>query len=207
MNKLLLTLLMLIATAWPSTSFAFEYQGIKYDIIDFEAQTCAVSDTQGNIIGDIMLPEHPFYNQLIDDNGIIVDPGKKYTLIQIREQAFSYCNSLTSVSIPETVTQILDGAFSNCTSLTSITMPNSVTEIGAWAFIGCKSLTSIKIPNGVTKIGDGTFNGCSSLTSVHLPEGITQIGENAFSNCTSLTSINIPNSVTEIGESAFCRSI
>ena len=38
----------------------------------------------------------------------------------------------------------------NCSSLTSVTIPNSVTSIGEYAFNGCSSLTSVTIPNRVT---------------------------------------------------------
>lgn len=64
-------------------------------------------------------------------------------------------------------TSIGDYAFGDCSSLTSITIPNSVTSIGRGAFEGCSSLTCIEIPNGVTSIGDYAFNYCSSLTSVN----------------------------------------
>ena len=49
------------------------------------------------------------------------------------------------------VTSIGDGAFFWCESLTSIQIPNSVTSIGACAFCGCTSLTSIEIPNSRSK--------------------------------------------------------
>ena len=153
----------------------------------------------------------------------------KYTLTDptiIGESAFEDCSSLTSVTIPNSVTGIGGSAFYNCSSLTSIDIPNSVTSIGERAFeecggltsctIGsgvttindsafyyCTSLTSIDIPNSVTTIGDFAFCDCGSLSSITIGSGVTTIGDNAFYNSYSLTSIDIPNSVTSIGEYAF----
>ena len=67
------------------------------------------------------------------------------------------------------MTDIGWGAFEYCKSLTSVTIPDSVTSIGDWAFSGCSSLTSVTIPDSVTAIGRGAFLGCSSLTSVTIP--------------------------------------
>ena len=127
----------------------------------------------------------------------------------IADYAFSGFSSLTSITIPNSVTSIGSSAFSRCSSLTSITIPSSVTSIGSETFYECSSLTSITIPNSVTSIGDEAFRGCSSLTSVTIGNSVTSIGSSAFCNCSSLTSINIPNSVTSIGNDAFryCSSL
>jgi len=61
----------------------------------------------------------------------------------IGEDAFYYCDSLTSITIPEGVTSIGEYAFSSCDSLTSIVIPASVTSIGEYAFYGCDSLASV----------------------------------------------------------------
>ena len=93
---------------------------------------------------------------------------------------------------------ICDGAFRWCESLQSITIPNSVTKIGDEAFSGCKSLQSVTIPNSVTKIGNGAFSGCESLQSITIPNSVTSIADRAFYWCVSLQSITIPSSVTSI---------
>ena len=132
-----------------------------------------------------------------------------YPVASIGYKAFSWCTSLTSISIPDSVTSIGSYAFSWCTSLTSVSIPDSVTSIGNYAFSGCTRLTSISIPDSVTSIGVAAFWYCTSLTSISIPDSVTSIGDSAFQECTSLTSVNIPNSVTSIGEGAFyvCSSL
>ena len=48
-------------------------------------------------------------------------------------------------------------------SITSVTIGNSVTSIGGDAFAGCSGLTSVTIGNSVTSIGHGAFYNCFGL--------------------------------------------
>ena len=105
----------------------------------------------------------------------------------IGSSAFRGCSSLTSITIPASVTSIDDDVFGYCSSLTTIEIPASVTSFGNYAFEYCRSLTTITIPASVTSIGDYAFYGCSSLTSIEIPASVTSIGDYAFEGCTSLT--------------------
>ena len=127
----------------------------------------------------------------------------------IGDEAFSWCQSLQRITIPNSVTSIGDYAFSSCESLQSVTILNSVTKIGDFAFDSCESLQSVTIPNSVTSIGDDAFRRCLSLQSITIPSSVTYIGDEAFRCCKSLQRITIPNSVTSIGVEAFsgCESL
>ena len=109
----------------------------------------------------------------------------------------------STYAIKEGTKWIDSNAFGACSSMTSLTIPNSVTSIGERAFVDCSSLTSVTIPIGVTNILYDTFGGCTRLSSVTIPNSVTSIGSYAFSGCKGLTSVTIPNSVTSIGNWAF----
>lgn len=99
-------------------------------------------------------------------------------------------HTITSIDIPQGTNEIRQYTFKNISSLTSVTIPDSVTKIGMEAFYGCTGLTGeLVIPDYVTEIGGGAFNTCSSLTSVVIGSGVTSLGVNVLKNCTSLTSI------------------
>ena len=106
-------------------------------------------------------------------------------------------------SIRKGVKVIGDSAFEWCDSLTSINIPNSVTTIGEGAFWQCFSLTSINIPNGVTTIGEKAFWECTSLTSINIPNSVTTIGNSAFSNCRNLPSQVSSDIIQRFGKNVF----
>ena len=112
-------------------------------------------------------------------------------MTSIGNSAFSSCISLTSITIPSSVTNIGIRAFSYCIRLTSITIPSSVTSIGGSAFYSCSNLTSIEIPDSVTSVEAMAFGGCRSLTRITIPSSVTSIGNCAFLSCGSLASVTI----------------
>jgi len=66
-------------------------------------------------------------------------------LSMIPEAAFSWCETLTGITLPNSVTVIGGGAFQWCTSLASTTIPASVTKFGSFAFEGWTASQSINI--------------------------------------------------------------
>ena len=130
-------------------------------------------------------------------------------VISIGSYAFNSCSSLSSVTIPDSVTSIGRFAFGYCSGLTSVTIPDSVTSIGQDAFWGCSNLMSVAIPDSVTSIENMTFRNCGNLTSVIIGNKVSSIGRWAFRDCRNLTNVTIPDSVTQIGSWAFsgCSSL
>ena len=108
--------------------------------------------------------------------------------------AFSYCYSLQSVTIPNSVTSIGGNAFSYCYSLQSVTIPSGVTSIGGYAFYYCYSLQSVTIPNSVTSIGGYAFASCTGMGAYILkPETPpTLTNANTFSSIPSDCVIYVP---------------
>ena len=138
--------------------------------------------------------------------GVITFDGE---VTSIGEDAFYNCDSIVSVSIPDSVTSIGVCAFSVCRNLTDFTIPDRVVSIGDNAFYFCTSLANITIPDSVTSIGEFSFYNCSKLTSAIIGESVTSIRKASFGNCWKLASITIPDSVTSIGDHAFsyCKSL
>lgn len=197
---ILLTLLTLLSTL-PAIAQDFEYEGIKYTVIDPIALTCKTmngfpSESFNNVSGDVVIPPTVTY-----DNNI-------YSVIEIGEYSFIRCEELTSITLPDTLKTIGFEAFMDCSNLTSISLPKQVDSIASYAFSGCSSLTSIDLPNGITEI-NGLFSGCSALSSISIPETVTLIRTSSFGGCECLTSIMLPESLTQIGDKVFynCKSL
>jgi len=121
----------------------------------------------------------------------------------IEYAAFRGCEKLVSASIPDTVEEIHVGVFTGCSSLVSVSLPAGLLVIGAELFQDCASLPSIEIPETVRVIESWAFAGCSNLRAIRLPKDLVKIENNAFGSCTSLKRVVIPEGVTMLGDEAF----
>jgi len=175
-------------TITPTNAFTFDgagtitaYSGSYTNIvIPYEINGIAVT-----AIGD---------NFAENDANIITIVGSK-NLVTIADFFASYCDDLTTITLPSATT-IADFFASYCDDLTTITLPSATTIADEFA-VDCGALTTITLPSATT-IGDVFAYDCAALTTITLPSVIT-IGSYFAYSCGNLTSIEL-SSVTTIGD-------
>ena len=194
----LLTMAMLLSSIMVS-AHDFEVDGIYYNILSPSEKTVQVTwkdqyyQTYTEYKGDVVIPSTVTYNDV------------SYSVAAIQYDAFRGCNTLTSVTIPETVTEIKSAAFRG-TGLTSIFIPKSVTSIEGYVFHDCGSLASIVVDDenayydsrdNCNAIINKSLNrldyGCSNTI---IPTSVKSISSSAFMGRTNLTTIVIPDNIT-----------
>ena len=188
------------------TLYAYGSSGLAY-WLDASNKICKITGIGTCTDADVVIPKYI----------------EGYTVTVIGDGAFRDCKTMTSLSIPSTVTKIGDWVVSGATNLTTLYYNSScqcsfsnfgnapITKIvygGTYVGMITTTVEEVVIIGNPTQIENEAFWG-SALTSIVIPEGVTSIGYRAFENCSNLTSITIPSSVTSIGYSAFsgCRSL
>ena len=97
----------------------------------------------------------------------------------------------TTYTIKDGTRWINDDAFAYCQNLTTIRIPNSVTTLGGWTFYNCYNLTSVTIGSGVTTIGVWPFHDCNNLSSIYCYSTTPPvIKHNGYSNYDPFLNVN-----------------
>ena len=194
--KLVLTTIAVLLCSVMANAHDFEVDGIFYNILSSTDLTVEVTC------------KGAYSNSYPDEySGVVIIPStithedKVYGVIGIGSSAFGYCRSLTSVTIPNSVTSIGGSAFWYCSSLISVSISNSITSIGNYAFNRCSSLTSVTIPTNVKIVGEEAFSSCESLASVTWNAkkcADFDFYDNIFTGCENITSLSFGDSVEHI---------
>ena len=134
-------------------------------------------------------------------------------IVDIGDNAFTNCTSLTNIGLPISLTILDYFEFQNCTSLTNIELPRNMTTISGSVFLGCSSLESIYIPSSLTTVSGAEFEGCGLLQITVASDNMNYSSDNGSlynKDQTKLirwaggvSTVEIPDTVTIIGGYAF----
>ena len=162
---LILTALLCSGSVWGAASY-YLVDGIRYygsNATTKSVQVTALSS--GKYSGDVVIPS-TFQNN-----------SYTYTVTGIKDDAFTSCPALTSVTIEEGPTTIGQQAFSGCSSLTAVNLPSTITSVSYYAFYNCSSLNSITFAGSTppSTVYDFTsswssFYNCASDLVIYVPE-------------------------------------
>ena len=133
-------------------------------------------------------------------DGKVVTPDMSNFKVSILSNTYYSERNMGVIQFNSTVSSIGHDAFKNATTLTSISLPESITNIGNYAFANT-SITDFTVPPKCWGIGDYAFDGCSNLANVDLAN-VTIIGNYAFKDC-SLTKVTIPSTAESFGHGPF----
>lgn len=162
---LILATLLCSGNVWGAAAY-YVVDGIRY--YGSTATTKSVQVTalsSGKYAGDVVIPSTFQYNSYT------------YTVTGIKDDAFTSCPALTSVTIEEGPTTIGQQAFSGCSSLTAVNLPSTITSVSYYAFYNCSSLNSITFAGSTppSTVYDFTsswssFYNCASDLVIYVPE-------------------------------------
>ena len=130
------------------------------------------------------------------------------SVLSIGEHAFSYCDNLEKVVLPNGLEKIEDDLFEGSKNLKNIDIPKSVKHIGKYSFQST-GIVSAYIPDGVKTIDEGAFNLCGNLTELYIPDSVTYIAPFAFTNNDKLLSVRLSANILKINDGTFseCKSL
>ena len=142
--------------------------------------------------------------------------GTDYNVTAIGDFAFANCDSIISITIPESINSIGAGAFANCYSFENIyynAISVSDLSVNNYTFYNAGANgngITLYLGNGVVNIPAYLFNPVSSssefspnIVSTNMPSNITSIGDFAFAYCNKLQNVALSTNLESIGRAAF----
>ena len=133
---------------------------------------------------------------LVAPSGEVVVPSEidGRPVVEIGADAFAGNPSITSITIPASVTNIADGAFAGCTGLKAVAIDSLRGDRFA-AFLPdlAETVERVVFLDGVTAIPDDFFEGCTALRSMDIADSVVEIGTNVFEACSALTTTVLEN--------------
>lgn len=154
--------------------------------------------------------------------GEVVIPEKlgECPVTAISLYSFAECESITGVTIPDSVKTIGHYAFSDCTALADIKIGSGVESIGSNAFANCTSLEKVEVSadnavytsdeTGVLYNKEKTelllYPAANAATIYTVAENVKTIADNTFTASKNVKTIVMGDNVTAIGANAFMGS-
>ena len=142
-------------------------------------------------------PWQEFRSQI---NRVVIESG----VTTVGSDAFSDCDNLTAVELPDTLTAIGDYAFAS-SGIDEIAIPDGVVTIGAGAFWRTK-LVDVVIPDSVTTIGESAFRYCWEMKTLHLGSGLTTVEDYAFNRCEAAVTLSTDNRALVLEDNALLNA-
>ena len=185
--------------------FDFKVDGIYYKITSFEENTVGVVNGYKPYKGSYDIPEEIIYNNRKFSVTSISMGGSNVTHISIPNTVTSIGSlfgSFEKIVLPKSILKLGNGAFSGCENLKRIDIPETVNYIPKNAFKCCHKLEEVNWrPNyNHASIEEGAFFDCISLKSFAFGSNITSTGSSSydsyprrssFYNCIALDSISL----------------
>ena len=139
-----------------------------------------------------------------------VDLTNDNDLTTIGDLAF-VSDQIKTVDLPDSVTSVGDNAFTYNNALTSVTMSANLATIGKQAFAEDTNLQNVDFSKdtALTTIADAAFSGDAKITGVDLSNSnkLTSIGNQAFMYNSASTEVKLPDSLQTIGDQAFLSNL
>ena len=112
-------------------------------------------------------------------------------------------DTITSLTLPETVLELRSNAVASCEKLTSVTLPQSLVVINRMNFFSCNALSEITIPASVRYIGDTSFRFCDALRKITFEGVCPAIDMDCFSVLPDDAVAYVPDDQLEAYTAAF----